>query len=83
MVGVGHAIRPAAGLRGISEEGGVLDVVVNVGGFGQTEEQLVVQSEQRLFAGEHTTGTGSEEAAVRAVEDVVGSRPSPLGYGCG
>ena len=34
-----------------SEEGGVLDVVMNVGGFGQTEEQLVVQSETRVYAG--------------------------------
>jgi len=31
--------------------GGVLDVVMNVGGFGQTEEQLVVQSETRVYAG--------------------------------
>ena len=38
-VGVGHAIRPIAGLRAVSDEGGVFDVVVNVGGFGQTEEQ--------------------------------------------
>ena len=35
----------------VSEEGGVLDVVMNVGGFGQTEEQLVVQSETRVYAG--------------------------------
>ena len=43
-VGVGHAIRPIAGLRAVSDEGGVFDVVVNVGGFGQTEEQLVLQA---------------------------------------
>ena len=48
-MGVGHAIRPIAGLRAVSDEGGVFDVVVNVGGFGQTEEQLV------LFA---TVGAG-------------------------
>ena len=28
-----------------------MDVVMNVGGFGQTEEQLVVQSETRVYAG--------------------------------
>ena len=33
LVGVGHAIRPLAGLRAVSEEGGVIDVVVNVGGY--------------------------------------------------
>ena len=43
-MGVGHAIRPIAGLRAVSDEGGVFDVVVNVGGFGQTEEQLVLQA---------------------------------------
>ena len=41
LQGVGHAI---AGLRAVSDEGGVFDVVVNVGGFGQTEEQLVLSS---------------------------------------
>lgn len=51
LVGAGHAIRPTSGLRALSEEGGVLDGVVNVGGFGQTEEQLVVQSEPRMYAG--------------------------------
>ena len=50
-VGVGHAIRPIAGLRAVSDEGGVFDVVVNVGGFGQTEEQLVLQSRVRINAG--------------------------------
>ena len=66
LVGVGHAIRPAAGLRGICEEGGVLDVVVNVGGFGQTEEQLVILSDQRLFAGFAfiLLGTGNQLALV-------------------
>ncbi len=51
VVGVGHAIRPLAGLRALSEEGGVIDVVVNVGGFGQTEEQMVLQSEVKMYAG--------------------------------
>ena len=50
-VGVGHAIRPIAGLRAVRDEGGVFDVVVNVGGFGQTEEQLVLQSRVRINAG--------------------------------
>ena len=35
----------------MSEEGGVIDVVVNVGGFGQTEEQMVLQSEVKMYAG--------------------------------
>ena len=51
LVGPGHV----NGNRCLSpercEEGGVLDVVMNVGGFGQTEEQLVVQSETRVYAG--------------------------------
>ncbi len=51
LVGPGHSILRVAGLRSFSEEGGVLDVVMNVGGFGQTEEQLVVQSETRVYAG--------------------------------
>ena len=50
LVGPGHSILRVAGLRSFSEEGGVLDVVMNVGGFGQTEEQLVVQSETRVYA---------------------------------
>ena len=51
MVGVGHAISPKAGLRAFSDESTLLDAVLNVGGFGQAEEQLVVQSESRVFAG--------------------------------
>ena len=51
LVGAGHAIRPTSGIRGSCDEGGVVDVVVNGGGFGQTEEQLVVQSEPRMVAG--------------------------------
>ena len=44
-MGVGHAVRPIAGLRAVCEEGGVLDEVAkvaNVGGFGfgQTDEHL-------------------------------------------
>ena len=51
LVGPGHAFQPTAGLRCTVVEGGVLDVVMNVGGFGQTEEQMVVQSETRVYAG--------------------------------
>lgn len=50
-VGAGHAIRPIAGLRAVGEEGGVLDEVINVGGFGQTDEQIVLQSSRRLVSG--------------------------------
>ena len=71
-VGVGHAIRPIAGLRAVSDEGGVFDVVVNVGGFGQTEEQLVLQA--LVFAtvgasialGLHTTTLVLVKAAVNS-----------------
>ena len=45
-----------AGLAATPSVGGrwtcsVFDVVVNVGGFGQTEEQLVLQSRVRINAG--------------------------------
>ena len=50
-VGVGHAVRPIAGLRAVCEEGGVLDEVANVGGFGQTDEQVVLQSTRRVVSG--------------------------------
>ena len=33
------------------EEGGVLDEVANVGGFGQTDEQVVLQSTRRVVSG--------------------------------
>ena len=63
-VGVGHAIRPIAGLRAVSDEGGVFDVVVNVGGFGQTEElrrwcSLLLPTRSvhaRLLLGWHASG---------------------------
>ena len=51
-VGVGHAIRPIAGLRAVSDEGGVFDVVVNVGGgLGAVRRQGNPSS--RLWFGDH------------------------------
>ena len=54
-----------------------MDVVMNVGGFGQTEEQLVVQSETRLRLGllesgarhDHTSRLVWQAEAVRTMED--------------
>jgi len=51
LIGPGHSMVRTGGLRSFSQEGGVCDVVMNVGGFGQTEEQLVIQSSPRVYSG--------------------------------
>ena len=51
LIGPGHSIVRTGGLRSFSQEGAVCDVVMNVGGFGQTEEQLVIQSSPRVYSG--------------------------------
>ena len=62
----GHAISPTAGLRAFGDESVALDAVLNVGGFGQTDEQFVIQSESRIFAGLAflLAGTSSQLALV-------------------
>ena len=66
LVGVGHAISPTSGLRAFGDESVALDAVLNVGGFGQTDEQFVIQSESRIFAGLAflLAGTSSQLALV-------------------
>lgn len=37
-------------MRAYASIGDVFDIVINVGGFGQDEEELVIQSDTRLLA---------------------------------